>query len=160
VVILYALAWMDFHELVPAGDLLSIVGVVGSVEDGLFVNSSYKGPKRRSNSCCDGTVVSAEGENFVVGGRGQSCDILTPFVVGERGLKVIVILSSDDEVSSDKELTNDEEHSSVEELSSENEIMIMGDILFSDIDLSSDDDVDSDIYIVSSSDEELSWLSN
>nr|GEY35624.1 hypothetical protein [Tanacetum cinerariifolium] len=37
VVILLALAWMDFHELKITGDLLSIVGVVGSVEDGLFV---------------------------------------------------------------------------------------------------------------------------
>ncbi|GKD65533.1 hypothetical protein Tco_1307641, partial [Tanacetum coccineum] len=27
-------------------------------------NSSYKGPKRRSNSCCDRTVVSAEEETF------------------------------------------------------------------------------------------------
>ncbi|GJT62029.1 hypothetical protein Tco_1005562 [Tanacetum coccineum] len=27
-------------------------------------NSSYKGPKSRSNSCCDGAVVSAEGETF------------------------------------------------------------------------------------------------
>ncbi|GJR38393.1 hypothetical protein Tco_1214077 [Tanacetum coccineum] len=80
VVVLSALAWMDFHEHVLAGDLLSIaltfVGVVGSVEDGLFVvggvscclelsvgeedlltlevpalkNSSYKGPNRRSKS--------------------------------------------------------------------------------------------------------------
>ncbi|GJS90502.1 hypothetical protein Tco_0773138, partial [Tanacetum coccineum] len=27
-------------------------------------NSSYKGPNRRSNSCCDGVVVSADGETF------------------------------------------------------------------------------------------------
>ncbi|GJS06391.1 hypothetical protein Tco_0363187 [Tanacetum coccineum] len=66
------------------------VGVVGSVEDGVFViggvsyclelsmgeedlltlkvpalkNSSYRGPKRRSNSCCDESVVSAEEEKF------------------------------------------------------------------------------------------------
>ncbi|GKF38436.1 hypothetical protein Tco_0118497, partial [Tanacetum coccineum] len=85
VVVLFALAWMDFHELVQAGDLLSI-GIRNCVvdrslscwvvEDGLFIvgglscclelslgeeelltlevpalkNSSYKGPKRRSNS--------------------------------------------------------------------------------------------------------------
>ncbi|GJS91495.1 sodium/hydrogen exchanger 6 [Tanacetum coccineum] len=70
--------------------LIIFVGVVGSVEDGIFVvggvscclelsvgeedlltlevpelkNSSYKGPNRRSNSCCNGAVVSAEGETF------------------------------------------------------------------------------------------------
>ncbi|GKE82727.1 hypothetical protein Tco_1552727, partial [Tanacetum coccineum] len=34
-------------------------------------NSSYKGPKRRSNSCYDGTVVSAEGETFCSSGAGS-----------------------------------------------------------------------------------------
>ncbi|GKA14343.1 hypothetical protein Tco_0693989, partial [Tanacetum coccineum] len=34
-------------------------------------NSSYKGPKRRSNFCCDGTVVSAEGETFCSSGAGS-----------------------------------------------------------------------------------------
>ncbi|GJT31436.1 hypothetical protein Tco_0911711 [Tanacetum coccineum] len=34
-------------------------------------NSSYKGPKRRSNSCCDRTVVSAEGKTFCSSGAGQ-----------------------------------------------------------------------------------------
>ncbi|GJX64322.1 hypothetical protein Tco_0666845 [Tanacetum coccineum] len=46
-------------------------------------NSSYKGPNRRFNSCCDGAVVSANGEHFIVGARGQSCHNLTPFVIGE-----------------------------------------------------------------------------
>ncbi|GKE40819.1 hypothetical protein Tco_1464224 [Tanacetum coccineum] len=73
-----------------------LIKVVGSVEDGLFVvggvscflelsvgeeelltlevpalkNSSYKGPKRRSNSCCVGAVASAEGETFCSWGTG------------------------------------------------------------------------------------------
>nr|GEY70609.1 hypothetical protein [Tanacetum cinerariifolium] len=73
------------------------VRVIGFVEDGLFVvagvscclelsvgeeelltlkvhalkNSSYKGPKRRSNSCCDGAIVSAEGETFCSWGTGS-----------------------------------------------------------------------------------------
>ncbi|GJT47020.1 putative reverse transcriptase domain-containing protein [Tanacetum coccineum] len=34
-------------------------------------NSSYKGPKRRSNSYCDGTIVSAEGETFCSSGAGS-----------------------------------------------------------------------------------------
>ncbi|GKD70453.1 hypothetical protein Tco_1324543 [Tanacetum coccineum] len=77
-------------------EALTFVGVVGSVEDGLFViggvssclelsvgeeelltlevpalkNSSYRGPNRRSNSCCDRTVVSAEGETFCSWGMG------------------------------------------------------------------------------------------
>ncbi|GJR79902.1 hypothetical protein Tco_0150687 [Tanacetum coccineum] len=34
-------------------------------------NSSYKGPKRRSKSCCDRTVVSAEGKTFCSSGAGQ-----------------------------------------------------------------------------------------
>nr|GEV16842.1 hypothetical protein [Tanacetum cinerariifolium] len=46
-------------------------------------NSSYKGPNRRSNSCCDGTCASAEEETFIVGGRGQSCHNMTPFVIEE-----------------------------------------------------------------------------
>ncbi|GKA43967.1 hypothetical protein Tco_0736691 [Tanacetum coccineum] len=75
---------------------LTFVGFVGSVEDGLFVvggvscclelsvgeeelltldvpavkNSLYKGPKARSNSCYDGTVVSAKGETFCSWGTG------------------------------------------------------------------------------------------
>ncbi|GJT86099.1 hypothetical protein Tco_1067816 [Tanacetum coccineum] len=96
VVVLFVLAWMDCHELELTGDLLSI-GVVGSNVGLVFVegsvsfgielsmgeedlltrevpslkNSSYKGPKRRSNSCCDGTVVSAEGETFCSFGAGS-----------------------------------------------------------------------------------------
>ncbi|GKE97905.1 hypothetical protein Tco_0021256, partial [Tanacetum coccineum] len=27
-------------------------------------NSSYRGPNRRSNSCCDGAAVSADGETI------------------------------------------------------------------------------------------------
>ncbi|GKC99232.1 hypothetical protein Tco_1169507 [Tanacetum coccineum] len=82
---------MDFHELVLAGDLCpSVFGIVwlieGSVscylelsmgeEDLLTLevpalkNSSYKGPKKRSNSCCDGAVVSADGETFYSWGTG------------------------------------------------------------------------------------------
>ncbi|GJS55735.1 hypothetical protein Tco_0629097 [Tanacetum coccineum] len=38
-------------------------------------NSSYKGPKRRSNSCCDGAVVSAEGETFCSWGTGATKDV-------------------------------------------------------------------------------------
>nr|GEY25368.1 hypothetical protein [Tanacetum cinerariifolium] len=69
VVALFALALKDFHELVLAGDLLSIEFFVGE-EDLLTLkapamkNSSYKGPNRRSNSCCDGTCSSAEYETF------------------------------------------------------------------------------------------------
>ncbi|GJU54539.1 hypothetical protein Tco_1228253 [Tanacetum coccineum] len=33
-------------------------------------NLTYKGPKRRSNSCCDGTIISAEGETFCSWGTG------------------------------------------------------------------------------------------
>ncbi|GJT38923.1 hypothetical protein Tco_0938788 [Tanacetum coccineum] len=33
-----------------------------TLEVPLVKNSSYKGPNRRSNSCCDGAVVSADGE--------------------------------------------------------------------------------------------------
>ncbi|GKF82561.1 hypothetical protein Tco_0244217, partial [Tanacetum coccineum] len=70
---------------------------VGSVEDRLFVvggvscylelsmgeeglltfkvpalkNSSYKGPKRRSNSCYDGAVVSTDGETCCSWGTGS-----------------------------------------------------------------------------------------
>ncbi|GJW87915.1 hypothetical protein Tco_0163255 [Tanacetum coccineum] len=90
VVVLFALAWMDFHELELTGDLLSIgilnleKGSCVSVEQELrgeedlltrevpsLKNSSYKGPKRRSNSCCDGTVVSAEGETLCSSGAGS-----------------------------------------------------------------------------------------
>ncbi|GKE10375.1 hypothetical protein Tco_1413926, partial [Tanacetum coccineum] len=79
---MFSLAWMGFHELVLAGDLLSIGGVsyclelsVGeeellTLEVPAVKNSSYKGPKRISNSCCDGTVVSAKGETFCSWGTG------------------------------------------------------------------------------------------
>nr|GEV38436.1 ribonuclease H-like domain-containing protein [Tanacetum cinerariifolium] len=139
VVVLFVPAWMDCHELELTSDILSIVGVVGSVEDGLFVvggvscclellvgeedlltlegqschnltevgvvgsvedglfvvggvscclellvgeedlltlevpslkNSSYRGPKRRSNSYCDGAIVSAKGKSFCSWGTG------------------------------------------------------------------------------------------
>ncbi|GKF57804.1 hypothetical protein Tco_0171341, partial [Tanacetum coccineum] len=33
-------------------------------------NSSYKGPNRRSNSCCDRAIVSADGETFCSWGAG------------------------------------------------------------------------------------------
>ncbi|GKB55327.1 reverse transcriptase domain-containing protein [Tanacetum coccineum] len=40
-------------------------------------NSSYKGPNRRSNSCFDGAVVSAEGETFFkLGHRARRCHSL------------------------------------------------------------------------------------
>ncbi|GKG06872.1 hypothetical protein Tco_0329841, partial [Tanacetum coccineum] len=83
VVFLFALAWMDFHELELTGDLLSIgcvsYGAELSVgEEDLLTrevpslkNSSYKGPKKRSNSRCNGTVVSAEGETFCSSGAGS-----------------------------------------------------------------------------------------
>nr|GEV13623.1 hypothetical protein [Tanacetum cinerariifolium] len=85
VVVLFALAWMDFHELYAPSDLLSIVfgmlwlikGCVSrclelsvgeedllTLEVPALKNSSYRGPNRRSNSCYDGTDVSAEGETF------------------------------------------------------------------------------------------------
>ncbi|GKA45747.1 hypothetical protein Tco_0738543 [Tanacetum coccineum] len=60
---------MDCHELELTGDLLSIELSVGE-EDLLtrevpsLKSSSYKGPKRRSNSCCDGAVVSHDGETI------------------------------------------------------------------------------------------------
>ncbi|GKB03007.1 hypothetical protein Tco_0831096 [Tanacetum coccineum] len=67
---------MDFHEPVLASDLWSIGGMscclelsVGkedllTLEVPAVKNSSYRGPNRKSNSCCDGDVVSAEGETF------------------------------------------------------------------------------------------------
>nr|GEV84215.1 hypothetical protein [Tanacetum cinerariifolium] len=84
------------YEIVWLIEALTFVGVVGFVEVGLFVvggvscclelsmreedlltlevptvkNSSYKGPNKRSNSCCDGTVVSAKGETFYSCGTG------------------------------------------------------------------------------------------
>nr|GEU98925.1 hypothetical protein [Tanacetum cinerariifolium] len=66
---------MDFHKLVLAGDHLSIELLVGekellTLEEPALKNSSYKGPKRRSNSCCDGADVSAEGEMFCSWGMG------------------------------------------------------------------------------------------
>ncbi|GKB58462.1 MAK10-like protein [Tanacetum coccineum] len=80
---------MDFLELVLAGDLWSIgvqIDDVGGVscclelsvgEEDLLIlevpavkNSSYKGPNRRSNSCCDGAVVSADGETCCSWGTG------------------------------------------------------------------------------------------
>nr|GEY05717.1 hypothetical protein [Tanacetum cinerariifolium] len=57
-VVVSALALIDFHELVLAGDLSSI-GVNGADVDGIFVWRE----------------------------RGQGCHNLTPFVVEERGLK-------------------------------------------------------------------------
>ncbi|GJU22931.1 hypothetical protein Tco_1156273 [Tanacetum coccineum] len=74
VVVLFALASMDFYKLELTGDLLSIELSVGE-EDLLtreapaLKNSSYKGPNRRSNSCYDGAVVSAEGETFCSCGK-------------------------------------------------------------------------------------------
>nr|GEU39669.1 uncharacterized mitochondrial protein AtMg00810-like [Tanacetum cinerariifolium] len=50
-------------------------------------NSSYKGPNRRSNSCCDGTIVSTEGRTFYSWGTGSECHNLTPYVVKKRGMK-------------------------------------------------------------------------
>nr|GEV69223.1 reverse transcriptase domain-containing protein [Tanacetum cinerariifolium] len=38
-------------------------------------NSSYKGPKRRSNSCCDGGVVTAYGETFCSWGAGPELSL-------------------------------------------------------------------------------------
>nr|GEX20267.1 hypothetical protein [Tanacetum cinerariifolium] len=85
---LFALALMDFHELVLAGDVLSIGGVSQCLELSLgeedlltldvpaLKNSSYKGPNRRSNSCCDGTDVSP----FVVGGRATEVSETEPIV--------------------------------------------------------------------------------
>nr|GEW67616.1 hypothetical protein [Tanacetum cinerariifolium] len=89
VFILFALAWMDFHKLEIMGDLLSIgvqIDVVGGVSYCLELsvgeqdlstlevpavkNSSYKGPKSRSNSCCDEVVSSANGETFCSMGIG------------------------------------------------------------------------------------------
>ncbi|GJR16100.1 hypothetical protein Tco_0798752 [Tanacetum coccineum] len=86
VVVLFALASMDFHKLEIMGDLLSIgvqIDEVGRMcgvscflelskgeEDLLTLEvpvvkiSSYIGPNKRSNSCCDEAVVSAEGETF------------------------------------------------------------------------------------------------
>ncbi|GJU96286.1 hypothetical protein Tco_1321042 [Tanacetum coccineum] len=82
---------MDSHELKIPGDLLSI-GIQNRVVDKRCVscclkllvgeedlltlevpalkNSSYRGPKRRFNSCCDGAVVSAKGETFCSWGAG------------------------------------------------------------------------------------------
>nr|GEZ13051.1 hypothetical protein [Tanacetum cinerariifolium] len=83
VFVLFALAWIDFYELVLAGDLLSI-GVVSrclelpvkeedllTLEVPALKDSSYKGPNRRSNSCCDETIVSADGETFCSWGAGS-----------------------------------------------------------------------------------------
>nr|GEW01149.1 protein reticulata-related 1, chloroplastic-like [Tanacetum cinerariifolium] len=84
VVVLFTLALMDFHELVLAGDLLSIGGVSRCLELSVgeedmvtldvpaLQNSSYKGPNRRSNSCCDETVVSAEGRTCCILGTGKT----------------------------------------------------------------------------------------
>ncbi|GKA19393.1 hypothetical protein Tco_0699308 [Tanacetum coccineum] len=74
---------MDFYELKITGDLLSIGWVSGCLELSVgeedlltlkvlaLKNSSYKGPNRRSNSCCDGAVVSAKGEIFCSWGAGS-----------------------------------------------------------------------------------------
>ncbi|GKF18130.1 hypothetical protein Tco_0063048, partial [Tanacetum coccineum] len=42
-------------------------------------NSSYKGPKRRSNSCCDGAVVYAEGETLRSYGAGLELSMSDAF---------------------------------------------------------------------------------
>ncbi|GKD27106.1 hypothetical protein Tco_1233320, partial [Tanacetum coccineum] len=73
-------AWMDFYELeLTVIFYLSVFGILRLIEElsvgeedlltreGLALkNSSYKGPKRRSNSCCDGAIVSSEGETFCI----------------------------------------------------------------------------------------------
>ncbi|GJT44168.1 hypothetical protein Tco_1109961 [Tanacetum coccineum] len=58
-------------------------------------NSSYKGPKRRSNSCCDGTVVSAKGETFCSSDAGQGCIIRRLLVIGEQAVKCLSTYVSD-----------------------------------------------------------------
>ncbi|GKA32103.1 hypothetical protein Tco_0718470 [Tanacetum coccineum] len=85
-VALFALAWMDFHELVLTGDLWSIgvqigdvaltfvVGLIGFV---VVKYSSNKGLNRNSNYCNDGAFLSAGGETF-----GTSVELeLTPLTV-------------------------------------------------------------------------------
>ncbi|GJR89680.1 hypothetical protein Tco_0213691 [Tanacetum coccineum] len=51
-------------------------------------NSSYRGPKSRITTLAGMELVYiVEGGNILWVERGQSCHNLTPFVVGERGLK-------------------------------------------------------------------------
>ncbi|GJS78975.1 hypothetical protein Tco_0728856 [Tanacetum coccineum] len=85
VVVLFALAWMDFHKLILTGDLWSIdvqIDDIGRMmcvlllriirgrrrlwdtEFPVVKNSSYNELDKRSNSCSDGAVVFAEGETF------------------------------------------------------------------------------------------------
>nr|GEW03156.1 hypothetical protein [Tanacetum cinerariifolium] len=73
-VALFALALKDFHELVLAGDLLSIGCESFGLEPALK-NSSYKGPNRRSNSCYDGTCASAKEETLCSWGTDKEVPI-------------------------------------------------------------------------------------
>nr|GEV05946.1 hypothetical protein [Tanacetum cinerariifolium] len=107
VVILFALAWMDFHELVLEGDLWSIGIQNRMVDEGgvsccleLSVGEedllTFEVPvlkiHRTKDQKEDPTLVVTEllyllkEKHVVVVEQGQSCHNLMPFVIGEQGL--------------------------------------------------------------------------
>ncbi|GJY81509.1 hypothetical protein Tco_0494260, partial [Tanacetum coccineum] len=164
--------------------LTFVVGVVGSVEDGLFVvggvscclelsvgeeelltlevpalkNSSYKGPKRRSNSCCDGTVVSAEGENFVVGRRGQKDDSSSDITLDD----IYDTFYKEPKVTKEPEVSKEPKVAKEIEVTKKEEVSKQVDFFKEVIAISScDDEVSSDeeltkVIVISSSDDEVS----
>nr|GFC81353.1 hypothetical protein [Tanacetum cinerariifolium] len=84
VVILFALAWMDFYKLKITGDLL-FIGV--QIDKVCRMCAYLTDQHSEDDSTSSQMLYLLKGKHFVVGARGQSCHNLTPFVVGERGLK-------------------------------------------------------------------------
>nr|GEY17351.1 integrase, catalytic region, zinc finger, CCHC-type, peptidase aspartic, catalytic [Tanacetum cinerariifolium] len=98
VVAVFAMALKDFYKLVLAGDLLSIELLVGeedllTLEVPVVKNSTYKGPNRRSNSCCDGTCASAKEETFYSWGTGPELSESDAFC--HCGTRPEVLLATD-----------------------------------------------------------------
>ncbi|GJZ31212.1 hypothetical protein Tco_0576259 [Tanacetum coccineum] len=92
-VVLFELAWLDFHKLVLMDDLWSIGNhdFVVEMNDhrmkcaGLYIFSSKV--ERNSTLVVIESVFSAIGKTFYLGARGQSFHNLTPFILEERGPK-------------------------------------------------------------------------